>query len=96
MLRGQPLEEHVGVRRMAHRERADLRVRSGPVPDEDAASAPHGDEGRQQVRQLTLVVARARAKQVEAVEEVERGVSHRHPREDAGAWLRRATAPRRR
>ena len=71
--------------------RADLRVDPDAVPDEHAACAAHGDEGREHVRELALAVEGARVEQVVPVEEVQRRVSHR-----ASAAPRRGAGQRRR
>ncbi len=91
MLRGQPLENGVGMRREANGERADLSVRSDAVPDQDSPRPAHRDEGGERVRELALTAERARVEQVVPVEEVQRRLSHR-----VGAVPRTGAAPRRR
>ena len=52
VLGGEPLEQRVGVRREAHRERPELLVVPGAVEDDDAAHALRGDEAREGVAEL--------------------------------------------
>ena len=56
----EPLEQRVGVRREAHRERPALGVVADAVEDDDAARAGRRDEARERVDQLAPVGERAR------------------------------------
>ena len=55
MLGGEPLEQRVGVRRVADLERAERRVLAAAVEDDDAARAALGDEAREPVDELARV-----------------------------------------
>ena len=76
VLRRQPLEQRVGVRRVTNRERSALDVLTDAVEDDDAAGATERDETRQRVHELARVVVRSAVQQVVAVEQIERRVSH--------------------
>ena len=71
------LEEIVGVRSEPHGERPDRALLPHAVEDDDAASAPTGDEARERVHQLVAIRERPRVEQVVAVEQVEGRLSHR-------------------
>src|SRR6185437_13335729 len=91
VLSSEPLDQRVGVGGPTDGERAELLVLAAPVEDEHAARALAGDPAREQVAQLVRRAEPARVQQVEAVEEIERRLSHR-----AAAAPRRATPPPRR
>src|SRR5689334_15563887 len=74
MLRRQPLEHRVGVRRVAHLERTAADEIAQAVEDDDPARAANGDVARERVAQLTRVREPAGVQKVVAVEEIE--VSH--------------------
>ena len=76
MLGGQPLEQRVGVRRVADGERPDLDLLADAVEDDDAARPGHRDEARELVDELAHVLLPAGVKEVVAVEEVERRLGH--------------------
>src|SRR5581483_4084442 len=91
MLGGEALDRSVGVGGPAHGERPVLGVLPVAVEDEHAARALRGDPARQEVAQLLGRAEAAGVEQVEAVEEVERRLSHRA----AAAPRRAAPRPRR-
>jgi len=72
----EPLEQRVGVGRVAHRERPELELLPDAVEHDDAAGALEGDEARERVGQLTNVRERAGVQQVVTVEQVQRRVGH--------------------
>ena len=57
VLGGEPLEQRVGVRRVAHRERPDRRILADAVEDDDAPRSLHRDEARELVDELADVRA---------------------------------------
>src|SRR5262249_47617913 len=91
VLRGEPLEERVGVGCVSNGERSELHLVSSSVEDDDSARAACRDEARERVGKLARVGVRSGVQQVVAVEEVERRVSH-----CAAGSLRREGAGRRR
>src|SRR5580765_1311552 len=87
---GEALEHRVRVLRVADFERPVGLVGSGAIEDEEATRALQRDEARELVAQLAQVVVVPGVEEVVSIEEVERGISH------VAAWLRRASAQRRR
>jgi hypothetical protein len=76
VLGGEPLQQGVRVRHVAHGERPELDVRPYAVPDEDASGAVQRDEARERVGQLAPVGEVGLAQDVVAVEEIEGRLSH--------------------
>ena len=68
VLGGEPLEERVGVRRVANLERASADEIAEAVEHDDPAGAANGDVTRERVAQLLRVGEPTRVKQVVAVE----------------------------
>src|SRR5215213_6217561 len=77
VLSGEALEQRVRVQSVPDRERPQLGIAAGSVPDEEAPRTTHGDEGGERVRQLALVGVAAGVEEVVPVEEVQRRLSHR-------------------
>ena len=78
VLRGEPFEQIVGVRREPHPERPDLALLPHAVEDDDAAHPAGGDEARECIDELLATAGEvARVEQVVAVEEVEGRLSNR-------------------
>ena len=74
---GEPLEQRVGIRRVAHRERPDLMLLADAVEDDHAPRAVHRDEAGELVDELAHVGAPAGVQDVVAVEQVEGRLGHR-------------------
>src|SRR6266540_956175 len=77
MLGREPLDQRVGVRRVAHRERPSLGVLSDAVEHHDAAGTLQRHEAGERVDELAGVREGAGVKQVVAVEEIQRRLGHR-------------------
>jgi len=83
------LDQRVRVDGPAHVEPPMALVGAVAVEDEDAPHPLAGDPAGKQVAQLAGGLEAARVQQVEAVEEVERGLSHRaQPPRSATLWRR--------
>jgi hypothetical protein len=91
VLRREPLEQCVRVRRVADVERPVVLVGARPVKDEDATGALDRDEAGERVAQLAQIREPARVQQVVAVEQVQGRVRRRA----ASAPRRAAARPRR-
>ena len=77
MLRGESLEHRVGVLRVPHLQRPVGLVRPGSVEDEVTARPFERHEAGELVTELPQVLVAPGVQEVVAVEEIERGLSHR-------------------
>ncbi len=73
---GEPLEQIVGMRGVAHGQRTDLTVLTRPVEDRDSARAPLRNEARENVDEILGAREAPRMEHVVAVEEIEGRVGH--------------------